>query len=85
MGFGDRSLPPAVRESGRRSVGNRKERLVARLCEFPGLKSLGGFQGGSPDVPGAKRRKRVPHEAEAPCIQLAKRRYTPCAQFLPAM
>ena len=26
-GLGDRSLPPAVRETGRRSVGNRKERL----------------------------------------------------------
>ena len=28
-GLGDRSLPPAVRETGRRSVGNRKERQHA--------------------------------------------------------
>ena len=34
--LGDRSLPRPVGETGRRSVGNRKERLRARLCEFPG-------------------------------------------------
>ena len=32
----DWSLPPAVREKGRRNVGNHKERRKPRLCGFPG-------------------------------------------------
>ena len=32
----DWSLPPPLAETGRRNVGNRKERQ-ARLCEFPGI------------------------------------------------
>ena len=35
----DWSLPRPVGETGRRNVGNRKERQ-ARLCEFPGIWSL---------------------------------------------
>ena len=35
-GLGDRSLPPAVRETGRRSVGNRKERLWRDYASSPG-------------------------------------------------
>ena len=38
-GVWDWSLPPPVAETGRRNVGNRKER-EARLCEFPGIWSL---------------------------------------------
>ena len=34
-------MPSAVRETGRRSVGNRKECRRARLCEFPGSMSPG--------------------------------------------
>ena len=35
-GFGDRSLPPPVAETGRRSVGNRKERCLQRdYASFP--------------------------------------------------
>ena len=41
-GFGDRSLPPPVAETGRRSVGNRKEcRLRHDYASFPeGCKPL---------------------------------------------
>ena len=38
----DWSLPPAVRERGRRNVGNHKERRKPRLCEFPGSLTLAG-------------------------------------------
>ena len=38
----DWSLPPAVREKGRRNVGNHKERRKPRLCEFPGSLTLAG-------------------------------------------
>ena len=42
----DRSLPPPVAETGRRSVGNRKERPGARLCEFPGGRERDGKRPG---------------------------------------
>ena len=32
-------------DEGRRSIGNRKERPKARLCEFPGLNVPCGVQG----------------------------------------
>ena len=34
--MGDRSLPPPVAETGRRSVGNRKEQQYAATMRFPG-------------------------------------------------
>ncbi|MGN0759179.1 MAG: hypothetical protein ACI4MU_08300, partial [Candidatus Ventricola sp.] len=47
----DRSLPPAVREKGRRSVGIAKEQLAATIA-IPGPigKPFGGVWGGAPDV-----------------------------------
>ena len=48
-GVWDRSLPRPVGETGRRSVGNGKERL----------RDYAGFPGGSPDVLNLSARRRI--------------------------